>query len=325
MSRLVTRVIDSTGAVWSLASPGTAVVLACAFCSRRLRCGSSSSPPSSSPSSASASIAEIDPSCPRVTLAGLSCASFLARRRASNRRRRPFSTPLPKGRCKTSVAPTRNASSVMSLSELQEESTKTGSCTCDKARLSRTSAMKSRKGDRQAMQTSRSTNAGNPESKYAAASRPLLTRTRRRSAPMARSTSTLLSSPLPTKCNTKALAANGRSEPDTARRNMVPWCVRPALRPRSHGKRMVTVVPLPRSEATVTSPSWSLARCCATGRPMPMPRRLRESLPSSCWKGSKIFRSFSGGMPSPVSATSISRKPLGLPSRAEIRIEPAVV
>mmetsp|Transcript_47738 Transcript_47738/g.139177 ORF Transcript_47738/g.139177 Transcript_47738/m.139177 type:complete len:412 (-) Transcript_47738:821-2056(-) len=77
----------------------------------------------------------------------------------------------------------------------------------------------------------------------------------------------------------------------------------------SQGNRTVKVDPLPMADCTWISPPCQRAMPCATDKPRPTPWCRRESLLSSCSKGSKIrFNEFEA-MPGPVSVMRMSTMP----------------
>mmetsp|Transcript_83468 Transcript_83468/g.241549 ORF Transcript_83468/g.241549 Transcript_83468/m.241549 type:complete len:326 (-) Transcript_83468:154-1131(-) len=92
-----------------------------------------------------------------------------------------------------------------------------------------------------------------------------------------------------------------------------------------HLMRAVKVVPSPNFDFACTSPPWSFAMPCATERPKPTPWKFRESLASSCSKGSKILFSDLLAMPVPVSVTLSSMKPCSESWVASMVIQPLAV
>jgi hypothetical protein len=76
------------------------------------------------------------------------------------------------------------------------------------------------------------------------------------------------------------------------------------------GSRSMNVVPAPGRLATVTSPPSKRASFRVTLSPRPVPPVLLVAVCSACQNGSNTFSTFSGGIPTPVSAilTSSSRR-----------------
>mmetsp|Transcript_10008 Transcript_10008/g.29080 ORF Transcript_10008/g.29080 Transcript_10008/m.29080 type:complete len:238 (+) Transcript_10008:1198-1911(+) len=219
----------------------------------------------------------------------------------------------------------------------------TGNWVCAKPRLLRIS-LTTWKPVSPGIITSRSINDGNslPESRYSNASMPFMARTIRYSAPSVCSMTSWLMSSSSTESTSGRWPTGGATPPTgavraacaatclAARLFVAPlpssWRnVRAAHLLKSHGRTTVNVEPWPAFEVTRSSPPWSFAMLMATERPKPMPWKLRESLFSSCWKGSKIFFSASGEMPMPVSVTSISNMLLSRSSRAESWMDPEAV
>jgi hypothetical protein len=87
------------------------------------------------------------------------------------------------------------------------------------------------------------------------------------------------------------------------------------------GTWTVNVVPTPTVLSAEVVPWCAFTRSDTSDSPMPAPSGPRGIIPGTWWNRSKILASSSGGMPTPVSATtSTAWSPS---SRSETRIEPA--